>query len=64
MANELPQVGDYITEGMGIYLVRKALGGTLFGVESHVGTSLIIDFFKSGYRTPQNAWRIHTRRTP
>jgi hypothetical protein len=58
----LPKVGDLVTEGMGICVVRALLGGTRLSVESHAsGVQIYIDWEDSGYRSPSNAWRAIAR---
>lgn len=55
----LPKIGDEITEGMGRYVVRRALGGTCFEVESRAsGVRIAIDFTNSHYRDSRNVWCI------
>ncbi len=57
LADILPAVGGFITEGMGTYRVLAHLGGTRLRVMSRVGICLEIDYADSGYRDPRNAWR-------
>ena len=55
---QLPNIGDLITEGMGMYRVLARLKGTQLSVMSVTGIKIVVDYADSGYRNPSNAWRI------
>lgn len=55
---QLPNVGDLITEGMGMYRVLAHLGGARLSVMSATGIMVVVDYANSGYRHPDNAWRV------
>lgn len=65
MASPMPKIGDRVTEGMGIYVVRALLGGTRLSVSSQAsGVWIAINWADSGYRSPNNAWRLYSRVRP
>jgi len=55
--NELPAVGQTITENMGIYEVLKIAGRKLLVRSGASGVQTWINWDDSGYRDPRNAWR-------